>query len=104
MIDMTPAFTAVVTAAVGLVVWLVQERRRSAALMRKQTSVVEKAMLVLLRNQLVNTHRFAIGRWSITTAELQDFREAHELYIQLGGNGPVSHLMVDLEKVKLIID
>ena len=104
MFDFTPIITAVVTAATGLIVWFVQENRKARALEAQKEGVLESAMLVLIRNQLVTAHKLAIDSWQITISQKQSYVEMHDLYIKLGGNGPSSHLLEDLGRVKLVAD
>lgn len=104
MVDFTPAITAVTTALAGLVVWLIQERRKTKALNEQKDGVLEQAMLVLIRDRLVIAHKAAVSKWTITIAEKQSFVELHTMYMALGGNGPASHLLEDLDRVKLVSD
>lgn len=94
----------IITGTVGLAVWLIQEHRKTRALRSKQSTATEKIVFVLLRDRLVVEHKRIIASWKITTAELQSFREMHQLYIEAGGNGPASHLIEDIERVKLVSD
>ena len=92
----------IITGTVGLVVWFIQESRKTRALRKKADDTTEKIVFVLLRDRLVVEHKRIIASWRITTAELQSFREMHQLYIEAGGNGPASHLIEDIERVKLV--
>ena len=94
----------IITGAVGLAVWFIQESRKSRALRKKVDDTTEKIVFVLLRDRLVAEHKRVIKAYSITVAELQSFREMHQLYIEAGGNGPASHLIEDIERVKLVAD
>ena len=92
----------IITGAVGLTVWLIQEHRKTRALRKKADDTTEKIVFVLLRDRLVAAHKRIIEDWSVTTSELQSFREMHQLYIEAGGHGPASHLIEDIERVKLV--
>lgn len=94
----------IVTGVVGLAVWFVQEARRNHALRKKADDTTEKIVFVLLRDRLIAEHKRIIAAWSVTTSELQSFREMHQLYIEAGGNGPASHLIEDIAHVKLVSD
>lgn len=94
----------IITGVVGLAVWLVQEHRKERALRRKDKSTTEKIVFVLLRDRLVAEHKRIISEWSVTRSELQSFREMYDLYIEAGGNGPASHLIDDIKRVKLVSD
>ena len=96
--------TAASSAGFGLLVWFIQESRRAKETAAKTANAMDRALLVLIRNQLISAHRTAVKTWEITTAEKQSFREMHDLYITLGGNGPTSHLIDDLERVRLVAD
>ena len=104
MVEFTPVITAITTALAGLVVWLIQERRKAKALADQKDTVLEAAMLVLIRNQLVLAHKVAIESWTITISQKQSFVEMHDIYVKLGGNGPASHLLEDLARVRLVSD
>lgn len=104
MSDFMPAITTITTTAAGLLVWVIQENRKTKALEAQKEGVLETAMLVLIRNQLVTAHKLAIDSWSITISQKQSFVEMHDLYIKLGGNGPASRLLDDLNRVKLVTD
>ncbi len=104
MSEFMPVITAITTAAVGLLVWFIQENRKAQALEAQKEGVLETAMLVLIRNQLVMAHKLAIDSWEITISQKQSYVEMHDLYIKLGGNGPASHLLEDLNRVKLVTD
>ena len=94
----------IITGTVGLAVWFVQETRKTRALRKKADDTTEKIVFVLLRDRLVAAHKRIIEDWRVTTSELQSFREMHQLYIEAGGNGPASHLIEDIERVKLVAD
>ena len=94
----------IITGAVGLAVWFIQESRKSRALRKKADDTIEKIVFALLRARLVAEHKRIIASWRITTSELQSFREMHQLYLEAGGNGPASHLIEDIERVKLVSD
>ena len=92
----------IITGIVGLVVSFIQEARKTHALRKKANDTTEKIVFVLLRDRLIAAHKRIIEDWSVTTSELQSFREMHQLYIEAGGNGPASHLIEDIERVKLV--
>lgn len=102
--EFMPAITTALTAATSLIVWVIQENRKERALEAQKDSVLETALLVLIRNQLVTVHRAAVDSWEITISQKQSYEEMHDLYIRLGGNGPASHLLEDLNRVKLVAD
>lgn len=104
MLDFTPLITTVATAIVGLLVWFVQEKRKEKALMAMKEDILQAALIVLIRNQLVNAHRTAIDMGALTTSQKQSFVEMFDLYIKLGGNGSTSHLLDDINRVQLVAD
>lgn len=103
-IDATSITTMVATATTGLIVWFIQEARKTRALGRKQNDFLTSAILVLLRSQLVATHRSAIERSKISIAERQSFFETHQLYTSLGGNGPTTYLIDDIKRLHVVAD
>ena len=103
-IDATSITTMVATTLAGLVVWFIQEARKTKALGKRQNDFLTTAILVLLRSQLVATHRSAIERSQITIAERQSFIETHQLYTSLGGNGPTTYLIDDIKRLHVVAD
>lgn len=89
------------TAAFGLIVWLIKENHRTRKEAAVNQSTIERSVLSLIRSQMVAVHTTAIAEWEITTAQMQAFREMHVMYTELGGNGAASHLLEDLQRVKL---
>ena len=102
MFDTLPSI--IITGLVSILVWYVKERRREAKLAREGGTTIEQALLALIRNKMVERHTTYIKKWEITTAEKQSFQELHQMYIKLGGNGPTSHLIDDLDRVRLVVD
>lgn len=98
------AVTAVVTAAGSALLWLLKERKRDHDSVKNQENLIVASMLVLLRNQLVTAHKLAIKNSIITISEKQSFLETHQLYKNLGGNGPTSHLVEDISRLRVVAD
>lgn len=105
----------VCTGLVGLCVWAVQDTKKSRDEARKAREearmasvttdmILTKAMLVILRNQMVSAHSRAIREWKITVAEKSSYIEMWRVYRDLGGDGPVIEQIEDLERVKLVAE
>lgn len=95
------------TSFMGFVTWSVKEmsrarrestRSRAVAeeVARKTTVVITKALVVILRNNMVTSHRAALTSGKITYSERASFMETNELYSDLGGNGPAEDLIKDI--------
>lgn len=102
MSDFAPVLSSLVTALFGIILWYMKDRGRKRELTKGEMRSMKMAILSMLRNKIVEKHSETVERWSITTAELQSFREMHQIYVDMGGNGPASHLLDDVERVKLV--
>ena len=76
----------------GYVVCLLKERK-------KDRGALEKGMMLLLRAKLIEYHKEWTERGYITTHGIQNFLEMYEVYHSLGGNGMVTHLKEEVEKL-----
>ena len=74
------------------VVCLLKERK-------KDRGALEKGMMLLLRAKLIEYHKEWTDRWYITTHGIQNFLEMYDVYHSLGGNGMVTHLKEEVEKL-----
>lgn len=78
----------------GYVVCLLKERK-------KDRGALEKGMMLLLRAKLIEYHKEWTDRGYITTHGIQNFLEMYEVYHSLGGNGMVTHLKEEVEKLEV---
>ena len=78
----------------GYVVCLLKERK-------KDRGALEKGMMLLLRAKLIEYHKEWTDRSYITTHGIQNFLEMYEVYHNLGGNGMVTHLKEEVEKLEV---
>lgn len=78
----------------GYVVCLLKERK-------KDRGALEKGMMLLLRAKLIEYHKEWTDRGYITTHGIQNFLEMYEVYHNLGGNGMVTHLKEEVEKLEV---
>lgn len=76
----------------GYVVCLLKERK-------KDRGALEKGMMLLLRVKLIEYHKEWTERGYITTHGIQNFLEMYDAYHKLGGNGMVTHLKEEVEKL-----
>lgn len=76
----------------GYVVCLLKERK-------KDRGALEKGMMLLLRAKLIEYHKEWTERGYITTHGIQNFLEMYDVYHSLGGNGMVTHLKEEVEKL-----
>ena len=78
----------------GYVVCLLKERK-------KDRGALEKGMMLLLRAKLIEYHKEWTDRGYITTHGIQNFLEMYDVYHSLGGNGMVTHLKEEVEKLEV---
>lgn len=76
----------------GYVVCLLKERK-------KDRGALEKGMMLLLRAKLIEYHKEWTEREYITTHGIQNFLEMYDVYHSLGGNGMVTHLKEEVQKL-----
>lgn len=76
----------------GYVVCLLKERK-------KDRGALEKGMMLLLRAKLIEYHKEWTERGYITTHGIQNFLEMYDVYHSLGGNGMVTHLKEEVQKL-----
>lgn len=88
------ALPIILTSALGYVVWLLKEQKRD----RNANS---KGTMLLLRVQLIEYHQEWAKRGYITKHGLENFIEMYEAYHELGGNGMVTHLKEEIEKMQI---
>lgn len=88
------ALPIILTSSLGYVVWLLKEQKRD----RNANS---KGTMLLLRVQLIEYHQEWIKRGYITKHGLENFIEMYESYHELGGNGMVTHLREEVEKLQI---
>lgn len=88
------ALPIILTSALGYVVWLLKRQK-------KDRDANSKGTMLLLRVQLIEYHKEWIGRKYITKHGLENFIEMYEAYHELGGNGMVTHLKEEVEKMPI---
>lgn len=88
------ALPIILTSSLGYVVWLLKEQKRD----RNANS---KGTMLLLRVQLIEYHQEWIKRGYRTKHGLENFIEMYESYHELGGNGMVTHLREEVEKLQI---
>lgn len=103
----------VATALAGLGVWAVKDAKKmkldtmeESKEARKASDetilVVKLAMVTLLRQKMVETHRKCLVMGQIHMSERANFFEMHSTYTMLGGNGVTSHLTEDIKKLPVV--
>ena len=78
----------------GYIVWLLKEQK-------KDRDANSKGTMLLLRVKLIEYHEEWSKRGYITTHGIQNFLEMYEAYHALGGNGMVTHLKEEVEKLEV---
>ena len=78
----------------GYIVWLLKEEKKSG-------KANNKGMMLLLRVKLIEYHQEWTNRGYITTHGIENFLEMYDAYHTLGGNGMVTHLKEEVEKLDI---
>lgn len=78
----------------GYIVWLLKEQK-------KERSANSKGMMLLLRVKLIEYHKEWTERGHITTHGIENFLEMYDAYHSLGGNGMVTHLKEEVQKLEV---
>ena len=78
----------------GYIVWLLKEQK-------KDRDANSKGTMLLLRAKLIEYHKEWTERGYITTHGIQNFLEMYNAYHDLGGNGMVTHLKEEVEKLEV---
>lgn len=78
----------------GYIVWLLKEQK-------KDRDANSKGTMLLLRAKLIEYHKEWTDRNYITTHGIQNFLEMYDAYHSLGGNGMVTHLKEEVEKLEV---
>lgn len=88
------ALPIILTSVLGYVVWLLKQQK-------KDRDANGKGTMLLLRVQLIEYHQEWTARGYITKHGLENFIEMYEAYHELGGNGMVTHLKEEVEKLQI---
>lgn len=100
--------TAVTTALLGLVVWMIKDTRTAKRTAKETadgtTALLREGLQVILREQLVKAHATILKQGHVTASQRASFVETDSLYVRLGGNGPTSHLTEDLARFRIVAD
>lgn len=78
----------------GYIVWLLKEQK-------KDRDANSKGTMLLLRAKLIEYHKEWTERDYITKHGLENFIEMYDAYHSLGGNGMVTHLKEEVEKLQV---
>lgn len=68
---------------------------------RKERAANSRGTMLLLRVQLIEYHDKYMERGYIPSYAYQNFTEMYEAYHNLGGNGMVTHMKEDIEKLEI---
>ena len=78
----------------GYIVWLLKEQRA-------ERNANNKGMILLLRVKMIEYHKEWTERGYITAHGIENFLEMYDAYHSLGGNGMVTHLKEDVQKLEI---
>lgn len=87
-------YTIALPIVLGYIVWLLKEQK-------KERSANSKGTMLLLRAKLIEYHKEWTERGYITTHGIQNFLEMYDAYHALGGNGMVTHLKEEVERLEV---
>lgn len=88
------AITVALPILLSYIVWLLKDQK-------KARSASDKGIMLLLRVKLIEYHKEWTERKYITTHGIQNFLEMYEAYHSLGGNGMVTHLKEEVERLEI---
>lgn len=106
------ALPIILTALLGYIVWLLQEQKKQKAIDTKERNerIEEekklrqangKGTMLLLRVQLIEYHDKYMKLGEIPSYAYQNFCEMYDAYHALGGNGMVTKMKNEIEKIHL---
>ena len=87
-------YTIALPILLGYIVWLLKKQKRD----RDANS---KGTMLLLRVQLIEYHEEWTERGYVTKHGIENFVEMYEAYHSLGGNGMVTHLLEEVNKLPI---
>lgn len=84
----------ILVAMCGYIVWLLKQQK-------KDRDANAKGTMLLLRAKLIEYHSEWTERQYVTRHGLQNFLEMYDAYHSLGGNGMVTHMKEEIEKLSI---
>lgn len=84
----------ILVAMCGYIVWLLKEQK-------KDRDSNAKGTMLLLRAKLIEYHSEWMERQYVTRHGLQNLLEMYDAYHSLGGNGMVTHMKEEIEKLPI---
>ena len=88
-------YSIVLPVVLGYIVWLLKQQK-------KDRNANSRGTMLMLRAKLIEYHKEWTERNYITKHGLQNFIEMYEAYHELGGNGMVTHLLLEVEELQII--
>lgn len=90
----TIALPIILTALMGYIVWLLKRQK-------KDRDANSKGTMLLLRVQLIEYHDKYMMLGSIPSYAFENFCEMYEAYHELGGNGMITKMKEEIDKLHL---
>ena len=87
-------YVIVLPLALGYIVWLLKQRKKSE-------DANSKGTMMLLRVQLIEYHDRYMALGHIPSYAYENFVEMYDAYHDLGGNGMVTHMYEDIKKLEI---
>lgn len=88
------ALPIILTTVLGYVVWILKQQK-------KDRDANSKGTMLLLKVQLIEYHAEWTTRGYVTRHGIDNFIEMYNAYHELGGNGMITHLKEDVEKLPI---
>lgn len=102
-------FSGIVSVIAAVLAFVLQNVIRENHRLKKEKSDTEKATLealkngvrCLLRSKLMELHDIYVEAKRITPTEYENWTRMYASYRALGGNGMITHMAEDIEKLKM---
>lgn len=88
------SYTIALPVVLGYIVWLLQNQK-------KDRDANTKGTMLLLRVQLIEYHDRYMELGSIPSYAYENFQEMYEAYHKLGGNGMITKMKEEIDKLHL---
>ena len=90
----TTALPIILTALMGYIVWLLKNQK-------KDRDANARGTMLLLRVQMIEYHDKYMQLGSIPSYAYENFCEMYAAYHELGGNGMITHMKDEIEKLEI---
>ena len=88
------ALPIILTSVLGYIVWLLKQQK-------KDRDANSRGTMLMLRSKLIEYHTEWTKRQYVTKHGLETFIEMYKAYHELGGNGMVTQLLVEVKELQI---